>query len=152
MVSGLVSLVWAFKLFAHWLAALNPLWTCSLMCPLCVSVSKGWLVCEDQACQNRIRRLPIAFCRYGPICPACTRATLRPEVNTPTLWTAPFPLHLWPADGAVALECLRCTSTLVSRFNHIYPPPLHHRLCATSVSPRSGVSAVTRLAGLRADG
>uniref|UniRef100_A0A8C7Z0B9 Polymerase (DNA directed), alpha 1 n=1 Tax=Oryzias sinensis TaxID=183150 RepID=A0A8C7Z0B9_9TELE len=40
----------------------------------------GWLVCEDQACQNRTRRLPIAFSRHGPICPACSRATLRPEV------------------------------------------------------------------------
>ncbi|XP_061523042.1 DNA polymerase alpha catalytic subunit [Phycodurus eques] len=38
----------------------------------------GWLVCEDQACQNRIRRLPIAFSRHGPICPACSRATLGP--------------------------------------------------------------------------
>lgn len=47
-----------------------------LMCP-----SQGWLVCEDQACQNRTRRLPIAFSRHGPICPACTRATLRPEVT-----------------------------------------------------------------------
>uniref|UniRef100_A0A8C5C1N9 DNA polymerase n=1 Tax=Gadus morhua TaxID=8049 RepID=A0A8C5C1N9_GADMO len=41
----------------------------------------GWLVCEDQACQNRTRRLPISFSRHGPICPACTRATLRPEVT-----------------------------------------------------------------------
>uniref|UniRef100_A0A667XM04 DNA polymerase n=1 Tax=Myripristis murdjan TaxID=586833 RepID=A0A667XM04_9TELE len=40
----------------------------------------GWLVCEDQTCQNRTRRLPIAFSRHGPICPACNRATLRPEV------------------------------------------------------------------------
>uniref|UniRef100_A0A7N8XN96 DNA polymerase alpha catalytic subunit n=1 Tax=Mastacembelus armatus TaxID=205130 RepID=A0A7N8XN96_9TELE len=45
----------------------------------------GWLVCEDQACQNRTRRLPIAFSRHGPICPACTRATLRPEVTKPSL-------------------------------------------------------------------
>uniref|UniRef100_A0A8C1CWR5 DNA polymerase n=1 Tax=Cyprinus carpio carpio TaxID=630221 RepID=A0A8C1CWR5_CYPCA len=40
----------------------------------------GWLLCEDQACQNRTRRLPIAFSRSGPICPACLRSTLRPEV------------------------------------------------------------------------
>ncbi|KAM9332035.1 DNA polymerase alpha catalytic subunit isoform 2-T2 [Pholidichthys leucotaenia] len=46
----------------------------------------GWLVCEDQACQNRIRRLPVAFSRHGPICPACTRATLRPEYSEKTLY------------------------------------------------------------------
>uniref|UniRef100_A0A8C1IJM7 DNA polymerase n=1 Tax=Cyprinus carpio TaxID=7962 RepID=A0A8C1IJM7_CYPCA len=40
----------------------------------------GWLLCEDPACQNRTRRLPIAFSRSGPICPACLRSTLRPEV------------------------------------------------------------------------
>ncbi|XP_061121439.1 DNA polymerase alpha catalytic subunit [Syngnathus typhle] len=46
----------------------------------------GWLVCEDQACQNRIRRLPIAFSRYGPICPSCSRATLRPEYSEKALY------------------------------------------------------------------
>lgn len=46
----------------------------------------GWLVCEDQACQNRTRRLPIAFSRHGPICPACTRTTLRPEYSEKALY------------------------------------------------------------------
>uniref|UniRef100_A0A8C5CAG0 DNA polymerase n=1 Tax=Gadus morhua TaxID=8049 RepID=A0A8C5CAG0_GADMO len=46
----------------------------------------GWLVCEDQACQNRTRRLPISFSRHGPICPACTRATLRPEYSEKALY------------------------------------------------------------------
>ncbi|KAM7369988.1 hypothetical protein PAMP_011275 [Pampus punctatissimus] len=46
----------------------------------------GWLVCEDQACQNRTRRLPIAFSRHGPICHACTRATLRPEYSEKALY------------------------------------------------------------------
>ncbi|XP_068604329.1 DNA polymerase alpha catalytic subunit [Brachionichthys hirsutus] len=46
----------------------------------------GWLVCEDQTCQNRTRRLPIGFSRYGPICPACTRATLRPEYSEKALY------------------------------------------------------------------
>ncbi|XP_049604706.1 DNA polymerase alpha catalytic subunit [Syngnathus scovelli] len=46
----------------------------------------GWLVCEDQACQNRIRRLPIAFSRHGPICPSCSRATLRPEYSEKALY------------------------------------------------------------------
>uniref|UniRef100_A0A8C1WZ08 DNA polymerase n=1 Tax=Cyprinus carpio TaxID=7962 RepID=A0A8C1WZ08_CYPCA len=40
----------------------------------------GWLLCEDPACQNRTRRLPITFSRSGPICPACLRSTLRPEL------------------------------------------------------------------------
>ncbi|XP_024910225.1 DNA polymerase alpha catalytic subunit isoform X2 [Cynoglossus semilaevis] len=46
----------------------------------------GWLVCEDQMCQNRTRRLPIAFSRHGPICPVCTRATLRPEYSEKALY------------------------------------------------------------------
>ncbi|KAM4533563.1 DNA polymerase alpha catalytic subunit isoform 2-T2 [Odontesthes bonariensis] len=46
----------------------------------------GWLVCEDQACQNRTRRLPIAFSRHGPICPACSRATLRPKYSEKALY------------------------------------------------------------------
>uniref|UniRef100_A0A665VTB0 DNA polymerase n=1 Tax=Echeneis naucrates TaxID=173247 RepID=A0A665VTB0_ECHNA len=46
----------------------------------------GWLVCEDQACQNRTRRLPIAFSRHGPICPSCTKATLRPEYTEKALY------------------------------------------------------------------
>uniref|UniRef100_I3KAC7 DNA polymerase n=1 Tax=Oreochromis niloticus TaxID=8128 RepID=I3KAC7_ORENI len=46
----------------------------------------GWLMCEDQACQNRTRRLPIAFSRHGPICPACSRATLRPEYSEKALY------------------------------------------------------------------
>uniref|UniRef100_A0A3Q2YXQ5 DNA polymerase n=1 Tax=Hippocampus comes TaxID=109280 RepID=A0A3Q2YXQ5_HIPCM len=46
----------------------------------------GWLVCEDQACQNRTRRLPIAFSRHGPICPSCRKATLRPEYSEKALY------------------------------------------------------------------
>ncbi|RXN26683.1 DNA polymerase alpha catalytic subunit [Labeo rohita] len=46
----------------------------------------GWLLCEDQACRNRTRRLPIAFSRSGPICPACLRSTLRPEYSEKALY------------------------------------------------------------------
>ncbi|KAG7487342.1 hypothetical protein MATL_G00022240 [Megalops atlanticus] len=46
----------------------------------------GWLVCEDQACQNRTRRLPVAFSRTGPICPACSKSTLRPEYSEKALY------------------------------------------------------------------
>ncbi|XP_056289495.1 DNA polymerase alpha catalytic subunit isoform X2 [Pseudoliparis swirei] len=63
-------------------------------CPQCgtdnvydsVFEGAGWLVCEDQACHNRTRRLPIAFSRHGPICPACTRATLRPKYSEKALY------------------------------------------------------------------
>ncbi|KAL1006634.1 hypothetical protein UPYG_G00074730 [Umbra pygmaea] len=46
----------------------------------------GWLVCEDQACQNRTRRLPISFSRSGPICHACCRSALRPEYSEKALY------------------------------------------------------------------
>ncbi|KAA0704573.1 DNA polymerase alpha catalytic subunit [Triplophysa tibetana] len=46
----------------------------------------GWLLCEDQACRNRTRRLPITFSRSGPICPVCLRSTLRPEYSEKTLY------------------------------------------------------------------
>ncbi|XP_051538703.1 DNA polymerase alpha catalytic subunit isoform X3 [Myxocyprinus asiaticus] len=46
----------------------------------------GWLLCEDLACRNRTRRLPIAFSRSGPICPACLRSTLRPEYSEKALY------------------------------------------------------------------
>ncbi|CAN9506180.1 unnamed protein product [Ophioblennius macclurei] len=63
----------------------------------------GWLVCEDQACQNRTRRLPIAFSRHGPICPACTRATLRPEYSEKTLYNQLcFYRFIFDWDHAVA--------------------------------------------------
>ncbi|XP_078147531.1 DNA polymerase alpha catalytic subunit isoform X1 [Centroberyx gerrardi] len=63
----------------------------------------GWLVCEDQACQNRTRRLPIAFSRHGPICPACTRATLRPEYSEKALYNQLcFYRFIFDWDHAVA--------------------------------------------------
>ncbi|XP_070842398.1 DNA polymerase alpha catalytic subunit isoform X2 [Chaetodon trifascialis] len=63
----------------------------------------GWLVCEDQACQNRTRRLPIAFSRHGPICPACSRATLRPEYSEKALYNQLcFYRFIFDWDHAVA--------------------------------------------------
>lgn len=63
----------------------------------------GWLVCEDQACQNRTRRLPIAFSRHGPICPACARATLRPEYSEKALYNQLcFYRFIFDWDHAVA--------------------------------------------------
>ncbi|XP_030625392.1 DNA polymerase alpha catalytic subunit [Chanos chanos] len=46
----------------------------------------GWLVCEDQVCQNRTRRVPIVFSRAGPICPGCSKSTLRPEYSEKALY------------------------------------------------------------------
>ncbi|KAJ8375690.1 hypothetical protein SKAU_G00062700 [Synaphobranchus kaupii] len=46
----------------------------------------GWLVCEDQTCQNRTRRLPVAFTRTGPLCPTCAKSTLRPEYSEKALY------------------------------------------------------------------
>ncbi|XP_068200124.1 DNA polymerase alpha catalytic subunit [Antennarius striatus] len=63
----------------------------------------GWLVCEDQTCQNRTRRLPITFSRHGPICPACTRATLRPEYSEKALYNQLcFYRFIFDWDHAVA--------------------------------------------------
>ncbi|XP_031439703.1 DNA polymerase alpha catalytic subunit [Clupea harengus] len=46
----------------------------------------GWLHCEDQACPHRSRRLPIFFSRSGPICPGCSKYTLRPEYSEKALY------------------------------------------------------------------
>ncbi|XP_033988518.1 LOW QUALITY PROTEIN: DNA polymerase alpha catalytic subunit [Trematomus bernacchii] len=68
----------------------------------------GWLLCEDQACMNRTRRLPIAFSRHGPICPACTRATLRPEYSEKALYNQLcFYRFIFDWDHAVA-KVLQC--------------------------------------------
>ncbi|XP_066455954.1 DNA polymerase alpha catalytic subunit [Eleutherodactylus coqui] len=47
----------------------------------------GWLLCEEQTCQNKTRSLPLNFSRNGPICQACLKATLRPEYPEKTLYT-----------------------------------------------------------------
>lgn len=46
----------------------------------------GWLHCEDQACPHRSRRLPIFFSRSGPVCPTCSKYTLRPEYSEKALY------------------------------------------------------------------
>ncbi|XP_019380056.1 PREDICTED: DNA polymerase alpha catalytic subunit isoform X1 [Gavialis gangeticus] len=46
----------------------------------------GWLICEDPACQNRTRRLPLSFSRNGPLCQACRKAVLRPEYSDKALY------------------------------------------------------------------
>ncbi|XP_060090074.1 DNA polymerase alpha catalytic subunit [Heteronotia binoei] len=47
----------------------------------------GWLICEEQTCQNRIHRLPHHFSRNGPLCPACRKAVLREEYSDKALYT-----------------------------------------------------------------
>ncbi|XP_057680198.1 DNA polymerase alpha catalytic subunit isoform X1 [Corythoichthys intestinalis] len=78
----------------------------------------GWLVCEDQACQNRIRRLPIAFSRYGPICPACSRATLKPEYSEKALYNQIcFYRFIFDWDHAVAKILQGEEKTRAGRWN-----------------------------------
>ncbi|XP_026148395.1 DNA polymerase alpha catalytic subunit [Mastacembelus armatus] len=78
----------------------------------------GWLVCEDQACQNRTRRLPIAFSRHGPICPACTRATLRPEYSEKALYNQLcFYRFIFDWDYAVAKVLQSDERKLVGKMN-----------------------------------
>lgn len=78
----------------------------------------GWLVCEDQACQNRTRRLPIAFSRHGPICPACTRTTLRPEYSEKALYNQLcFYRFIFDWEHAVNKVLLADDKKLVSRFH-----------------------------------
>ncbi|XP_043928239.1 DNA polymerase alpha catalytic subunit [Protopterus annectens] len=47
----------------------------------------GWLICEEQTCQNRTRRLPLSFSRTGPVCQACLKASMRPEYPDKALYT-----------------------------------------------------------------
>uniref|UniRef100_A0A3Q2FW74 DNA polymerase n=1 Tax=Cyprinodon variegatus TaxID=28743 RepID=A0A3Q2FW74_CYPVA len=78
----------------------------------------GWLVCEDQACQNRTRRLPIAFSRHGPICPACTRATLRPEYSEKALYNQLcFYRYIFDWDYAMA-KVLHFVEGLKTCYSH----------------------------------
>ncbi|XP_015196960.2 DNA polymerase alpha catalytic subunit isoform X1 [Lepisosteus oculatus] len=67
----------------------------------------GWLVCEEQACQNRTQRLPLAFSRSGPMCPACMKATLRPEYSEKALYNQLcFYRYIFDWDYAYA-KCLQ---------------------------------------------
>uniref|UniRef100_A0A8C6YI34 DNA polymerase n=1 Tax=Nothoprocta perdicaria TaxID=30464 RepID=A0A8C6YI34_NOTPE len=62
----------------------------------------GWLVCEEPACQNRTRRLPLHFSRQGPVCQACRKAVLRPEYSDKALYTQLcFYRYIFDADYAV---------------------------------------------------
>ncbi|XP_029786584.1 DNA polymerase alpha catalytic subunit isoform X2 [Suricata suricatta] len=48
---------------------------------------EGWLMCEEPACRNRTRRLPLQFSRNGPLCQVCMKAPLRPEYSDKSLYT-----------------------------------------------------------------
>nr|XP_032834503.1 DNA polymerase alpha catalytic subunit isoform X2 [Petromyzon marinus] len=59
----------------------------------------GWLLCEDMACRNRTRRLPLTFTQHGPVCPACRRGVLRAEYTEKMLYTQLcFYQHLFDWD------------------------------------------------------
>uniref|UniRef100_A0A3Q2NVX2 DNA polymerase n=1 Tax=Fundulus heteroclitus TaxID=8078 RepID=A0A3Q2NVX2_FUNHE len=80
----------------------------------------GWLVCEDQACQNRTRRLPIAFSWHGPICPACSRATLRPEYSEKALYTQLcFYRHIFDWDYAMAKASQHDDKSKTIKYNNL---------------------------------
>uniref|UniRef100_A0A673AYZ4 DNA polymerase n=1 Tax=Sphaeramia orbicularis TaxID=375764 RepID=A0A673AYZ4_9TELE len=88
----------------------------------------GWLVCEDQACQNRTRRLPIAFSRHGPICPACTRATLRPEYSEKALYNQLcFYRFIFDWDYAVA-KVLPADERAFLKYYRIHEKEVYRRL------------------------
>uniref|UniRef100_A0A8C2E742 DNA polymerase n=1 Tax=Cyprinus carpio TaxID=7962 RepID=A0A8C2E742_CYPCA len=86
----------------------------------------GWLLCEDQACQNRTRRLPIAFSRSGPICPACLRSTLRPEVLHTLLLLFLFCFFLYTKTVTLARWwcCGACESAICNIFSKLNFFPL----------------------------
>ena len=44
-------------------------------------VPQGWLKCEDAACGARTNRMPLIMQRGHPVCPACNRGYLHPEVS-----------------------------------------------------------------------
>ncbi|XP_078265270.1 DNA polymerase alpha catalytic subunit [Rhinoraja longicauda] len=46
----------------------------------------GWLVCEDQTCQNRTRQLPLRFSRNVPLCQTCAKGALKPEYPDKALY------------------------------------------------------------------
>ncbi|KAG2457229.1 DPOLA polymerase, partial [Polypterus senegalus] len=66
----------------------------------------GWLVCEEQTCQNRTRRIPLNFSRSGAMCQACMKASLRPE-NNPQV--CPYGLYAEQLSGS-AFTCPRQTN------------------------------------------
>ncbi|XP_042829976.1 DNA polymerase alpha catalytic subunit isoform X2 [Panthera tigris] len=63
---------------------------------------EGWLMCEEPACRNRTRRLPLQFSRNGPLCQVCMKATLRPEYSDKSLYTQLcFYRYIFDADCAL---------------------------------------------------
>ncbi|XP_062939609.1 DNA polymerase alpha catalytic subunit isoform X2 [Cynocephalus volans] len=65
----------------------------------------GWLICEEPTCRNRTRHLPLQFSRNGPLCPACMKATLRPEYSDKSLYTQ-LCFYRYIFDAECALEKL----------------------------------------------
>uniref|UniRef100_A0A2K5JMQ7 DNA polymerase n=1 Tax=Colobus angolensis palliatus TaxID=336983 RepID=A0A2K5JMQ7_COLAP len=65
----------------------------------------GWLICEEPTCRNRTRHLPLQFSRTGPLCPACMKATLRPEYSDKSLYTQ-LCFYRYIFDAECALEKL----------------------------------------------
>uniref|UniRef100_A0A672SU74 DNA polymerase n=1 Tax=Sinocyclocheilus grahami TaxID=75366 RepID=A0A672SU74_SINGR len=117
----------------------------------------GWLLCEDQACQNRTRRLPIAFSRSGPICPACLRSTLRPEYSEKALYNQ-LCFYRFIFDWEYAFKNVLSTEdrrktfitnylgNLLTNIAHKYSSSTFFRLCAQLRAHTSQrLEAATRL-------
>ncbi|XP_057574398.1 DNA polymerase alpha catalytic subunit isoform X3 [Hippopotamus amphibius kiboko] len=66
---------------------------------------EGWLICEEPTCRNRTRHLPLQFCRNGPLCQVCMKATLRPEYSDKSLYTQ-LCFYRYIFDAECALEKL----------------------------------------------
>ncbi|XP_063224036.1 DNA polymerase alpha catalytic subunit isoform X2 [Bacillus rossius redtenbacheri] len=48
---------------------------------------QNWLICEDPACTNRTRRLPVRFSRNYPICSLCKKGVMFKEYTESQLYT-----------------------------------------------------------------
>ncbi|MGH0165981.1 UNVERIFIED_CONTAM: hypothetical protein FKN15_068584 [Acipenser sinensis] len=70
-------------------AVLIATWLGSLISMLPLSPPQGWLMCEEQTCRNRTRRLPLGLYRRGPVCQACMKASLRPELASDDIGCQP---------------------------------------------------------------
>ncbi|XP_034779899.2 DNA polymerase alpha catalytic subunit-like isoform X3 [Acipenser ruthenus] len=75
----------------------------------------GWLMCEEQTCRNRTRRLPLGLYRRGPVCQACMKASLRPEYPEKALYTQLcYYRYIFDWDYAVGKQEKECQSRLNS--------------------------------------
>ena len=53
---------------------------------------QGWLQCEDSVCGARTNKVPLIMQRGRPVCAACDRGVLQPEVtpSSSMMWLKPM--------------------------------------------------------------